>query len=592
MCGFLAAFGGAAGLLRAELCELGNLLRHRGPDSSQFKSSDDFFLCFHRLAIQDTNARSDQPMVDGTGRYVLVFNGEIYNYPELRSELARRGHVFRTSGDSEVLLQGLILEGSNFLSKLEGMFSLILWDTHEKRLIVARDPFGIKPLYYLEVSGTVLFASEPRPLRMFARDSVNSEALPELLVFRHSAHDSLFTRIRSLPGGHSLSGPPNRLMQTAYADPLSLLHDNDSPGEPNEFDIEQLIRHSVHMHARSDVGFAVQLSGGVDSSLIASICASSHTPKPESYGAHICGYEYDEEQYRSLVVNRYALCHREVPITGAEFAATLPAAIFALDAPTPHYGCVALFIVCREIARTQKVVLTGEGADEMFGGYSRYLEVDKYHPVPQHDDGYGDLPASSVLFCSAYSGLAVFRGLFRSLDFSFRARRALASRFPDVLRQMMALDHQYYLSSLLMRQDRISMAHGLEARVPFVYWPLAKALSKIPVSRRMPLNDTKPLLKRTARKYLPACVIDRSKNGLLLPIERWLRDDNALGRYLCALTDSSARLADYVDRRALRAMVDDFRRAKGNSANSALMQILNVELWLRSLDRGLESFSS
>lgn len=591
MCGFLVAFGDTISDHYQKLVQMGKSLRHRGPDSSRIYSQDDCFMYFHRLAIQDPANRSNQPMADFTKRFYLVFNGEIYNHKALRANLIKSGAPLQTYGDTEVLLYGLIQEREEFLQKVEGMFSFVFWDSRKKSFLAARDPFGIKPLYYVSSQGLVLFASEPRCLRTFAHDSINLEALSELLVFRHAPQTiNLFEKVKSLPGGHYLRGENNSQSENVFADPTMLLgsSSNDALEKFTEVSsleefVEKSISSAIKSHLTSDVGISLQLSGGVDSSLIASLCTREKKLALASFGARVEQSEYDEAAFRLLVVNQCELEHEEVSISAESYADAFPKTILALDSPSPHYGCVALFLVCEQIAKKHKVTLTGEGADEMFGGYSRYQRLNSYTPVSPRSLDDGKLLHSSVIFASCYTDWTDIQNLFPALDFRFQERCRVASQFSDNLRQIMALDHQCYLPSLLMRQDRVSMAHGLESRVPFVDWTLAKALARIPLRERMVGAATKPLLKKVAQRYLPASLINRRKNGLLLPIQSWLNNDKGLGMYLSALTDSTCCLSNYCSVKDLRLLVDQHQRANEEQSSSIVMQLLNVELWLRSL---------
>jgi asparagine synthase (glutamine-hydrolysing) len=587
MCGFLAAFGPNIPSLRPRLTDLASLLGHRGPNSTRVYSDPQSLIVFHRLAIQDVSAHSDQPMVDTEGRFILAFNGEIYNYQTLRRSLMSHCQ-FRTDGDTEVLLNGLVLEGVRFLDRVEGMFALVLWDTERRTILAARDPFGVKPLYFVQGEDSLVFASEPRPLRLLVDDEVCPDDLAEMLVFRHVSNQrSGFRRIRCLRPGHYLTGTYSEHATVTFADPVALFGQRGGDGSDQEWTdrTEQQLQESVQHQTLSDVGYSVQLSGGVDSSLLSVMCERAHRGSLDSYGAHIVDYENDERAYRERVVSSHGLNHQEVEISAIGYADAFPDAIHALDAPSPHYGCVALYLVARAIARTHRVVLTGEGADEMFGGYSRYSRVGEFLSVTQFENE--DVPPSrdSVLMACVYTSPDRIYRMFPDLDFSFRHRRELARRFPDTLRQMLTIDTECYLASLLLRQDRVSMAHGVEARVPFVHWPFFRFLNTIPLPQRVGGSTRKDLLKRVALRHLPPDLVTRRKNGLTLPIRAWLEDETSLGRFIPLLTDSDSRLCAYGDRQQIRAFV--LEHGSGNVSSGAegslLMQLVNVEVWLRSL---------
>jgi asparagine synthase (glutamine-hydrolysing) len=524
-------------------------------------------------------------MTDPTGRFHLVFNGEIYNHKELRALLQSHGVSFRTVGDTEVLLQGLIRLGPQFLDRLEGMYAFVFWDEVQRSAIIARDPFGIKPLYTASLDGVTFFASEPAPLREIVPYSINPEAIADLLTFRHLPSGlSPFSSIRELHGGHALVGSPSNFRTLCFADPLALLEDHSNEHySATQEEVEDALRSSIVAHLDGDVPVGLQLSGGVDSSFVAAVSSSYPGGPRHSFGVQIVGSGHDEGVYREAVVKHCTLSHEEIPFNSHSFADLYIDTITKLDMPSAHYGCVALSLFFREVQSKFKVILTGEGADEMFGGYSRYVRCGEFEPVSA---GATNAPGEdSVIFASAYIKPSRLKGIFPSLPFTFEKRRQIASRFADVRRQMMALDHEAYLSSLLMRQDRLSMAYGVEARVPFIHWPLAKTLSRVPLNDRMPASETKGYLKTIASKYLPHNVIHRRKNGLVLPIEDWLLDDRGLGRYLTTITDSACQLGRYTDHARLKALVERFRQDKVKSDGSILMRTLNVELWLRSLSQ-------
>lgn len=602
MCGFAALFH--AGLTHDPvlLDRISRDLLHRGPDSGDILSEPGFALVFRRLAIIDPQAASDQPMSDPGGRYTIVFNGEIYNYRQLRQELSASGVQFLTHSDTEVILQGYMQWGEAVFNRLEGMFALVIVDRHARTALAARDPLGIKPLYMHAHAGGVAFASEMRPLTRLSGAVPDPRALTELLLFRFAAGRlSNLQNIEKLPGGCliKISLTDGTRQEGRYCDPLATLRP-----EPMDFAeaverSEGAILSSLRQHLESDVGYTLQLSGGIDSSLISALAARESGRRLHSFGVHLGDIPEDEGRWRKLVVERYDLDHHEVLLSGMDFADTLPDAVRAMEGPTPHFGCVMLMLLCRRISDFGKVVLTGEGADEMFGGYQRYeiwhrlrlmgciarLVPGFVWPALRRYDGIrryaGRDPA---IYAACYHDIDAMTALFPALREDAGARIAAAVRFSDFRSRMLAVDQSTYLESLLMRQDKMAMATSVEARVPFAHYPLAAVVNRIPHELRIPGGTTKPILKSIAEKYLPAELVHRRKVGLNLPLQDWLRNPRGLGRYLELLTEPGCRLATYGDGQAIRRAVEAFRRDAGSQGPS-LPILVSTELWLRSLEQ-------
>lgn len=604
MCGF-AAFFEDRRTFSDEFLKCSDYdLRHRGPDSAGSFAQPGAAIIFRRLSIIDPEARSDQPMSDSSGRFVLAFNGEIYNYKSLRDELRAAGVNLRTKGDTEAIVEGFAHWGERVFERLEGMFALVLFDKKSRLVWAARDPLGIKPLYVARNGNGIGFASEMRPLRRFiGRTDVDPDALAELLMFRFAAGRlSNVKDIELIPGGTALrfslvdaSATENRfadLGDTFHADPgLSL--------EQAEAVAEEALTDSIEAHLQSDVGYAVQLSGGVDSSLVLAIAAKKAGRRLDSFAVRLPEADHDESEFRKLVVERYKPEHTEVTLGGNEFADSLPRAVAHMEGPTPHFGCVMLMELCKRIKEKHKVVLTGEGADEFFGGYERYA---RWRDLRFHGRIARLVPEPFWPLLKRYSYLRRFNrndpAIVSSVYFDFLslqhmfpalvprpgAREAIADRFTDFRDRMLAVDQISYLSSLLMRQDKMAMAESVEARVPFAHYPLAKILNRIPREIRVPGSETKPLLKRIARRWLPSEVVDRRKVGLTLPLGDWLKDEKGLGRYLVYLTDADCRLAAYGDKTRLKTAVEVFRKEPAQPGLPPLAHLVNLELWLRSLD--------
>jgi asparagine synthase (glutamine-hydrolysing) len=607
MCGFAAFFERGRVFSPQLLTNVDRDLLHRGPDSGGQYSAPGAAIVFRRLAIIDPVARSDQPMWDQSGRYVMAFNGEIYNYRSLRTKLQQAGAPLRTEGDTECILEGFVRWGPAFFEQLDGMFALVIYDTRSERVWAARDPLGIKPLYVTRRGAGLALASEMRSLRRFMRLSeIDRDALAELLIFRFAAGRlSNLKDIELFPAGTYLEYAPSEGTYKEHR--FANVCDTFQPGgeatqEEVERDVEEAVSASIAAHLQSDVGYAIQLSGGVDSSLVLALSTERAGRHLDSYGICLPDPELDESRFRAPVVARYGSRHTEVPFDAIQFADALPRAVAHMEGPTPHFGCVMLMLLCGRIKEKHKVVLTGEGADEFFGGYDRYAQwatlqrhgrLAKLVPEPLWPllKRYAYLRRFSrfdpAMVASVYFDFMEVRRLFPDLVPNLQARKAVAGRFSDFRDRMMALDQTSYLSSLLMRQDKMAMAESVEARVPFAHYPLAKVLNRLPRDIRIPGGETKPLLKAVARRWLPREVVDRRKVGLTLPLDKWLKDSSALGRYLELLTAPDCRLAGFGDPSSLRRSVDEFRRNEAPRGLPVLAHLVNLELWLRSLDQPL-----
>lgn len=609
MCGFAAMFEEGRAFDPPLLDAINNDLLHRGPDGGGRYIEEGAALLFRRLAILDPKARSDQPFTDQSGRYLLVFNGEIYNFKALREELISAGSTFRTTGDTEVIAEGFTRWGEGLFEKLEGMFALVIYDRTAKKVYLARDPFGIKPLYIARTANGFAAASEMRPLRRFlGRTEVDEDALSELLIFRFAAgRHSNIKGIEQLPGGTmaSFSITDRSYSERRFADPLETLKPDESLTYETCLELaEEALNRSVQDHLQSDVGYSIQLSGGVDSSLVLALATDKAGRSLESYGIRLSDERFDESRYRESVVERYNARHHEIELGAVQFAEALPRSIHFMEGPSPHMGCVMLMLLCETIKEKHKVVLTGEGADEFFGGYERYS---RWRTLQRYQQLGNAVPTIAWPLLSRYKyvhrfaryepaavaaavpEMEVIETMFPTLIPRPGWRNEVAGRFSDFRDRMLAIDQTAYLSSLLMRQDRMAMAAGIEARVPFTHFPLAKVLNRIPRNLRIPGGETKPLLKAIARKWLPASVVDRRKVGLNLPIGEWLKDENILGRYLSLLSEPNCKLATYAERKVLTGAVDEFRKNEKTASMPALAQLVNVELWLRSLDDIKES---
>lgn len=604
MCGFAALFEPGRLFAPDLLLAIDRDLAHRGPDSGGQASVPAMAMVFRRLAIMDPRQVSDQPMSDPEGRYTLMFNGEIYNQRALRQALESEGVRFRTSGDTEVLLQALIRWGEGALPRLEGMYAFVFVDAKNAVAMAGRDPLGIKPLYMARRGRFTGFASEAGPLTRFVGAEADAAALAELLMFRFAAGRlSNYRGIERVPGGHvvRVSLTDGTVSEHRFCDPLQELHDPDPALSATEADelAEHAVRQSVIDHLQSDVGFCVQLSGGVDSSLVSAISSKEFGKPVQSFGINLSPWPQDEARWREIIAGQYRLDHHEVKLTGADYADALPQAVARMEGPIAHTGCVLLMLLCKEIAKHKKVVLTGEGADEFFGGYSRYQNwkqierrgkigslvpsslwpwLDRWREYRRY--ARQDAASRATIQGDFLATSDIFPGLIPAPG----ARERAAGAFTDFRSRMFAVDQTAYLESLLLRQDKMAMTHSLEARVPFAHWPLARIVNRFPHAVRAPGGETKPVLKRVAERYLPHDLVRRKKVGLTIPTHEWLTDEKALGRYLPLLTDPDSRLAQWTDAKKLRGAVDAFRAGQRH-ALPPFEHMIGVELWLRSVTR-------
>jgi asparagine synthase (glutamine-hydrolysing) len=601
MCGFAAFFAPGRRFAPALLDGVEQDLLHRGPDSGGRHDEEGWALVFRRLSIIDSRTVADQPMVDNETGSVLVFNGEIYNHAALRKELEQLGHRFQTDSDTEALLIGYRQWGRAILDRLEGMFAFVIVDRAKGLALAARDPFGIKPLYFVRTPECVAFASEMRPLQRLTDAQADADTVLELLVFGFAGGtNSNLAGIERISGGTFLEVPlaGGDLRRGRFFDPLAALEERPSIAPADAVSrAHESIERSVSDHLMSDVGYTIELSGGVDSSLVAAIAAQHSNKGLKSFGLKLPeGDPRDESIWRKEVVDTYGLDHEEIEVDGRVYADAFERAVRHMEGPVPHGGCVLLMVLCERARHSSKVILTGEGADEFFGGYERYKDWRKL----ARQETMSRLPFARLLpdrppfrgvrrlvgrdaatASSIYVDPAQFETMAGRRLGDIEARTNASRRFPDLLRRIYAVDRMNYLDSLLLRQDKMSMAASVEARVPFVHRPLASVVDRIPREVMSPGGETKPVLKQVAEKYLSNALVRRRKIGLTIDYRGWLRDEKGLGRFLDGLDASDSALGSFLDRRQLKDAAAKAR--KGVMDGPDPFRLVNVEVWLRSL---------
>ena len=547
MCGILGIVGspGAASLDAIEL------LRHRGPDGEGRWAGDGVALAMRRLAIIDLET-GDQPVANEREDVVAIVNGELYNYRELRAELEAKGHTFRGAGDVELVPHLYEEHGDAFVDRLRGMFAIALWDVARSRLVLARDRLGIKPLYLADLPEGLAFGSELAPLlALGASSSPDPEAVADFLVLGYVPGERTgLAGIRSLAPAHVLTHDGSGTRVSRYW-----------KAEPREHALEPTLDDAVRLHLRSDVPLAVLLSGGLDSSLIASI-AAEHVDEPlRTFTVGFADAAYDEREPAQAVARAVGSRHEEL-LVEAQVANDLPEIAARLDEPNADPAAIPLWYLSRAVAEEVKVALAGDGGDEVFGGYSRYA----WDPVAARLGALGPLArvlperggrknvvrrASKLLKHAAKPEAARYLSWFALMDGDARAH-VFERLFADAPAQLTRLGrlqwvdlHSFVADNLMLKADRLSMAHSLELRVPFLDHVVVEAGLALPDRAKVRGVRTKVAIRRLVEQRLGREIARRPKQGFDPPVERWLRED------LRDLShDAIASLDGVVDRRA------------------------------------------
>jgi asparagine synthase (glutamine-hydrolysing) len=567
MCGIAGAVhvrGEQVPDLERRLAVMNELLEHRGPDDSGtwVHERRHVGLTHRRLSIIDLE-HGHQPMSDEAGRWI-TYNGEIYNHPELRATIGSAG--FRTACDTEVVLRAHDRWGIESLQRLRGMFAYAIWDEQTQELICARDRFGIKPFYYAVVDDVFYFASEAKALLPFLPSiDTDLEGLKDYLVFQFCLDGkTLFDGVRELPAGNVLRigrGPatPTRYWEVYYD------LDFDHTSKYFEERVESLLSESVRLHLRSDVPVAAYVSGGLDSSVVASLASTHSESTMKAFtGRFPEDVRYDESRYARALAEARALELHEVDIDVDDFHEHIESTIYHLDYPAAGPGSFPQYMVSRAASRHCKVIVGGQGGDEIFGGYARYLIAYFEQCIKAAIEGTTHSGSFIVTYESIIPNLRSLRdyrpmlqefwrdGLFEELDARYFR---LIDRAPNLSNEVNWDDlgsyspfetfqsifngdnvgHQSYfdkmthfdfktlLPALLQVEDRVSMAHGLESRVPLLDHELVELAATIPSNIKFKDGDMKHVFKRATRSLLPDVIADRTdKMGFPVPLTTWL----------------------------------------------------------------------
>jgi len=582
-------------------------LVHRGPDSAGLVVDGAAGLAATRLSIIDLET-GDQPLANEDGTVHVVQNGEIYNYVELRRELEAQGHRFRTRGDTEVIAHLYEQLGDAFAERLRGMFAIAIWDGRRQRLALARDRFGIKPLYYRAGGGGLEFASE---LRALPRGEVDLDALEAFLAFNSIPGPlTIFRDVRKLLPGHLLiwERAKKRIERFARPTPASGADVRREPESVLVVELRERLRESVRAHLVADVPVGVFLSGGVDSSLLAALAAAETSGPIRTFSIGFAEASFDERHDARRVARRYGTRHRELLLrpNGAEL---LPALAEAFDEPFADSSALPTYLVSQLAAEDVKVALSGEGGDELFGGYYTYaadlLALRTARVARLARPLVERLPVSTRRASLEYRAKRYVRAAhLPPLErhhawkeiFSPEARAeltgrrhhwdpvdALRERFAetegaDLLARLQDVDERIYLvDDLLVKTDRASMAHSLEARVPFLDPVVADFAHALAPRHKIRGLAKKVLLRKAAEPLLPREIVHGRKRGFSIPAAAWLRGElEPFARDV--LSEETLRRQGYLEPAAVRRVLDDHVAGRADLSRQ-LWGLLALTLW-------------
>ena len=589
MCGF-AGFTGHLDNGEEVLTNMMNRIIHRGPDSAGQHIDGKAYMGFRRLSIIDLDNGS-QPMYNEDKKIVITFNGEIYNHQELRAELIEKGHIFANNSDTEVLIHAYEEYGEDMLNKLRGMFAFVIWDSEKETLFGARDFFGIKPFYYAVVDGNLVYGSEIKSILEYPgyKKELNETALENYLTFQYSVLDETFFKgIYKLMPSHCLTFHKGELKVKRYWEP-TFETDNNVSLDTLIQEIDDAMHDSVEHHKISDVEVGSFLSSGVDSSYVAAIFNGDKT--------FTVGFDYEkynEIDYAKSLSEKIKIDNYSKLVSSQEYWAAIPNIQYHMDEPLADPAAIALYFVSQTAAKHVKVALSGEGADEFFGGYNIYRE-------PHDLAGFQKLPLGLRKALAKCASALPFK--FKGKNFLIRASKPVEERFignafmfnekernkvlkhptgkynhteltkpfydkvkdKDDVTKMQYIDINFWLiGDILLKADKMSMAHSLEVRVPFLDRKVFDVARTIPTKYKVNKQNTKYAMRMAAHKYLPDMVAEKKKLGFPVPIRIWLKNEKYYNIIKKAFNSEAAN--KYFNTSELMKYLDDHKAGKADNS--------------------------
>ena len=601
MCGFVG-FVDKEKNKKKIIKDMADMIKHRGPDSDGYFCDENVALGFRRLSIIDLNNGS-QPIYNEDNTKIIVFNGEIYNYEELKTELLKCGHIFKTETDTEVLLHGYEEYREELLPKLRGMFAFVIYDTNSKELFAARDFYGIKPFYYYKNDDELLFSSEIKSFLAHPnfKKELNLEMLESYLTFQYSVgEDTFFKNVYKLRPGHYLKYKDGSLEIKKYYE-LKFDEDNTKTLEEWEKGIREHLDDSIKAHKISDVEVGSFLSSGVDSSLIATL---SNVDKTFTVGFE--NKQYSEIDYAKDLSQKINTKNINKIITKKEYFDKISDIMYYMDEPLADPSCIALYFVANIASQNVKVALSGEGADEIFGGYNIYAEPYTwawYYKIPypirkligscasifKHKRGINFLIRRGQKLEDRYVGNAfIFNNKEVKKILSYKPYKKGYQEFTkeyydkvkdkDDVTKMQYIDFNFWLiGDILLKADKMSMANSLEVRVPYLDRIVIDYARHIPTKYKVDKNTTKKCFRRVASEVLEDKVSSKKKLGFPVPIRNWIKEDDIYNKIKSRFLEAS----EFFNTKEIVKLLDDHRNNKYDNSR----KIWTIYIFLIWYDR-------
>jgi asparagine synthase (glutamine-hydrolysing) len=550
-------------------------IEHRGGDANGAYRLLNVTLAHTRLRILDINTRSDQPFYSNQLAAVLTFNGQIFNHLELRSQLC--GHFsYETSSDTETLLYSYARWGPSCVELLRGMFAFAIFEPHDFQVTLGVDRLGIKPLYYLNNDDWFAWSSEVKALLLVpgVRALLDRSAIHEFLVYRSvSGNKTMFDGIRRMLPSQMLIYDVRKdtTHEWTYWRPESIERTDDKSTTVDE--VRNVLFQSVKEHVVADVPFGIQLSGGLDSTLVAhfSKATISHRDELHSFCIGPTDPGWAEFEYARCAASAIGTIHHEVRFNELMFSRLLENATLHHDEPLNHPNTVPMMLLSQEARGYVKVLISGEGADELFGGYRRYMRFLE-----------SQLSVGHLMESNKFNSVGLARSVVRGVGDLLPAERMAVCRAiveRDAAQQLTLYDIHFYLPGLLLRQDKMGMAANLEVRVPYLDHRVIELALKLPDEQKITTCHTKVILRAAAKGLIPEAIIDRAKRGFGLPISQWLKNQTGLGRLFQQIIIDEQR-RDFLNYVVISQLYQEHRA--GNQDNSDILwPLLALEVWCR-----------